>query len=104
MKIMVAGFDSVREAVAAINKWVEETQIFLFTIVCVKNSMAERIAEELGASAYFLKEMSGEELVQKLPGMVDYGILKYDGENAYVRRLIMGLKMEGKHGWVVKSG
>lgn len=103
MKIAVVGFDSVREAVTAINKWIEETQIYLFSIVCLKGSMAERIAEELGAPAYFLKENDGEWLVQNLPRIVDYGIIKYDGENGFVRRLIMGLRMEGKHGWVIKG-
>lgn len=102
MKIVIAGFDNVQDAVAAVNAWVEREQIYLFSIVCAEGSMAAATAEKLGAPAYFLNEMSGEELVQKLPKIADYGIIKYDGNN-FVRRLIMGLRAEGKHGWVIKE-
>ena len=102
MKIVIAGFDNVREAVGAVNEWVEKNQIYLFYIVCNKGSLAEAVAETLGAPAYFLNENDVESLVQKLPKIADYGIIKYDGNN-FVRRLIMGLRAEGKHGWVIKT-
>lgn len=102
MKIVIAGFNSVREGVSAVNEWVEREQIYLFSIVCAPGSMAAAIAEELGAPAYFLNENNAESLIQKLPKIADYGIIKYDGNN-FIRRLIMGLRAEGKHGWVIKT-
>ena len=103
LKIVIAGFNNIQDAVAAVNEWVEREQIYLFSIVCAPDSMAAAIAESLGAPAYFLNGLSGEELVQKLPKIADYGIIKYDGNNM-VRRLIMGLRAEGKNGWVIREG
>ena len=35
---------------------------------------------------------------------IDFGIFFYDGKDAIIRKIIMKMKMNGKHGKVIKIG
>lgn len=103
MRILIAGFINVEAGLKAVREWAAANDIWLFSIVCPKNSISERIAETLGAPTEFFERNDENYVLGYLPKKVDAAVIYYDGENGLIRRLIMNLKAEGKHGMVVKK-
>jgi hypothetical protein len=90
------------------NKLIEDSQCFLFTVVCggqdqmsAKQGIGYQWATANGAPVEFIVEADLEKLLSKIAQTADYIVAYNDGKNQIVKRLIMDFKMKGKHGTLV---
>lgn len=95
---------------ATMEDFICETQCYLFTVVCgnTEKKLSESIgkiwAENNGAPIEYIFDRNIDKLIQKMVDNIDFAILFYDGKDAIIRKIIMKMKMSGKHGKVIKIG
>jgi hypothetical protein len=89
------------------NKLIEDSQCFLFTVVCggqdqmsAKQGIGYQWAVANGAPVEFIVEADLEKLLNKIAQTADY-IVAYNDGSQIIKRLIMDFKMKGKHGTLV---
>ena len=106
MRILVAGFDSLEDVRAAMDKFIEETGILMITIICGSQdstqhsrSFAEEWARENGASIEYIFERDSDKLVRKIVNTINYAILRRNGTR-FVREIILEMRKNEKHGVV----
>lgn len=104
------GFADNRLVSATMEDFIRETQCYLFTVVCgnIEKKLSESIgkiwAENNGAPIEYVFDRNIDKLIQKMVENIDFGIFFYDGKDAIIRKIIMKMKMNGKHGKVIKIG
>lgn len=89
-----------------LNKTIEETQCYLFNILCTYNinserSLGEEWALKNGAPILYISEKTTERLISRVFEKANYIIFILDG-NPFINNLFMKYKMMGKHGSVIK--
>jgi hypothetical protein len=104
MKIVIVGLWNYDLLTATMNKLIEDSQYFLFTVVCggqvesaAKQGIGYQWASANGAPVEFIIEADLEKLLNKIAQTADY-IVAYNDGSQIVKRLMMDFKMQGKHG------
>lgn len=102
MRVLILGFSSLQEVNSAMEKLIEESQCFLFTVVCGgTDNVAYDWAQKVGAPVEFVQVDEPRKLLYK----ADYLVIKL-GEGSetptWMKNLMMAWKKEGKHGTVIK--
>lgn len=93
-----------------LNELIEESQCFLFTVICgsTVNQKIESLgglwAKNNGAAINYIIEEDINKLINKVVREVDFIIAFYDGEDNFIRRVIMKMKKCGKHGRIYYCG
>lgn len=108
MKVIILGKYTYEQLSATMEELIESSQCYLFTIVCGSTekkmpigSLSETWALNNGAPINYIIESDVNKLIDKIVKSADFVLAFYDGEDAIVRRVIMKMKGEGKHGKVV---
>lgn len=110
MRVLILGFESVNAVDAAMQKLIEESQCFIFTVVCGgldKNnmtiSMGEQWARNNGAPIEYLFAENPEKLIDLLAWKCDYIVIKLkDDSPRWHKNLLMKMRAAGKHGTIVR--
>lgn len=116
MRVLMIGFNSYQELDIAINKLMEESQCFLFTVVCGGMdilpfrdkgeyvSLAHEWAEKNGAPInWCCNYYTIDEMIRDLHRNTDYLLIKIDENTPQIwKNFMMAHKAEGKHGTVVR--
>ena len=109
MKVLILGFTNYNELDAAMNKLIEESQTYLFNIICggvqysENKTIAEQWAENNGCPIVRCYEKDTETLLKRLRKECDYLVIKiHDRTPQWQKNLMMQLKTDGKHGTVIK--
>ena len=109
MKVLILGFTDYSELDNAMNKLIEESQVFLFNIICggleysENKTIAEQWAENNGCPIVRCYEQSLDKLLWRLRAETDYLVIRIsDGTPQWQKNLMMQLKSDGKHGTVIK--
>lgn len=102
------GFEDYRLISATMEKLIQDSQCYLFTVVCGSTenkmpigSLSEIWAKNNGAPINYIIEPSIDKLIDKIADSADFIVAFYNGEDVIVRRVIMKMKGLGKHGKVV---
>lgn len=110
MRIVILGPWNFERLSATMEKLITDSQCYLFTVICggtdtnnAKNSIGYQWAIQNGAPVEFLFEADGEKLLNKIAQTADYLVCYNDGNNQFIKRLIMKFKSQGKHGTVVQG-
>lgn len=106
MKIAILGPWRLDRLSAVMEELITESQCFLFTVVCggtseydSRKSIGYEWATMNGAPVEFLVEKNVDKLIDYLTREVDYVVVANNG-NQIIKRIIMKMKMLGKHGRV----
>lgn len=109
MKIAILGPWDFNRLSATMEKLITESNCFLFTVVCggtsekgLENSIGRKWAIQNGAPLEFLVEENPDRLINKLVNKIDFVVALDDG-SSMIKRIIMKMSMEGKHGRVEKQ-
>lgn len=109
MKVAIVNFKDYNTLSAAMDRLIEDSQFFLFTIVCGGTdqysevaSLGEIWAKNNGAPIQFIFEENIDQLLNKIVQTADY-LVAYNDGNPHTKRLIMKFSSEGKHGTVVNG-
>ena len=102
MRVLILGFSSLQEVNSTMEKLIESTQCFLFTVVCggTDNAVYDW-AQKVGAPVEFVQVDEPRKLLYK----ADYLVIKLrEGSETptWMKNLMMAWKKEGKHGTVVR--
>lgn len=110
MKILILGFDNEFDIDNFMMNWIEENQLFLFTVVCggVPKSPIDsptiRWSKMRGAPIIRISADNMGLLEWKLKQEVDYVIMRVtDKTPNVVKNLAMRLKDAGKHGIIIRT-
>ena len=100
MRVLILGFSSLQEVNSTMEKLIESTQCFLFTVVCGgTDNIAYDWAQKAGASIIFSQAKTPQGLLKE----ADYLVMKLDASSPqWMKNLIMAWKKEGKHGTVIR--
>ena len=100
MRVLILGFFSLQEIDDVMEKLIESTQCFLFTVVCGgTDNVAYDWAKKVGAPVIFSQAKMPQELLKE----ADYLVMKLDASSPqWMKNLMMAWKKEGKHGTVVR--
>ena len=102
MRVLILGFSSLQEVDSVMEKLIESTQCFLFTVVCRGTDNAVYgWAQKVGAPVEFVQVDEPRKLLYK----ADYLVIKLrEGPETptWMKNLMMAWKKEGKHGTVVR--
>lgn len=100
MKVLILGFTNLKELDKTMEKLIEESQCFLFSIVCGgADNIAADWAKMKGAPLVYLQPRSPHDLVKE----ADYIVIKIDDNTPqWQKNLLMEFKQNGKHGTVVR--
>ena len=100
MRVLILGFSSLQEIDSVMEKLIESTQCFLFTVVCGgANNVAYDWAKKAGAPVTFSQVKTPQGLLKE----ADYLVMKLDASSPqWMKNLMMAWKKEGKHGTVVR--
>lgn len=100
MRVLILGFSSLQEMSSTMEKLIEESQCFLFTVVCGgTDNVAYDWAQKVGAPVTFSKAKTPQGLLKE----ADYLVMKLDASSPqWMKNLMMAWKKEGKHGTVVR--
>ena len=102
MRVLILGFSSLQEVNSTMEKLIESTQCFLFTVVCGgTNNVVYDWAQKVGVPVEFVQVDEPRKLVYK----ADYLVIKRrEGSETptWMKNLMMAWKKEGKHGTVVR--
>ena len=97
MRILILGFSSLQEVNSVMEKLIESTQYFLFTVVCGgTDNVAYDWAQKAGAPVEFVQVDEPIKLLYK----ADYLVIKLrEGSETptWMKNLMMAWKKEGKH-------
>lgn len=109
MKVLILGFTDYNELDKTMNKLIEDSQTFLFYIICGgleytnNKTIAEQWAENNGCPIVRCYEDSLDKMTRKLRSETDYLVMKIsDRTPQWQKNLMMQLKLDGKHGTVVR--
>ena len=100
MKVLILGFDDIEELDRVMMKMIEETQCFLFNVVCGdRECIAEKWAEKRGTGFICIQPKDPS----YLSWYCDYVVMKLDASSPqWMKNLLMQFKQCGKHGTVVR--
>ena len=102
MRVLILGFSSLQEVNSIMEKLIESTQCFLFTVVCGgTDNVAYDWAQKAGAPVEFVQVDEPRKLLYK----ADYLVIKLrEGSETptWMKNLMMAWKKEGKHGTVIR--
>ena len=100
MRVLILGFSSLQEIDSVMEKLIESTQYFLFTVVCGgTNNVAYDWAQKAGVPVTFSQVKTPQELLKE----ADYLVMKLEASSPqWMKNLMMAWKKEGKHGTVIK--
>ena len=100
MRVLILGFSSLQEVNSTMEKLIEESQCFLFTVICGgTDNVAYDWAQKAGAPVSFSQAKTPQELLKE----ADYLVIKIrDKTPQKCKNLMMAWKKEGKHGTVVR--
>ena len=102
MRILILGFSSLQEVNSVMEKLIESTQCFLFTVVCGgTDNVAYDWAQKAGAPVIFSQVKTPQALLKE----ADYLVIKLrEGSPTptWMKNLMMAWKKEGKHGTVIR--
>ena len=100
MRVLILGFSSLQEIDSVMEKLIESTQYFLFTVVCGgTNNVAYDWAQKAGAPVTFSQVKTPQGLLKE----ADYLVMKLDASSPqWMKNLMMAWKKEGKHGTVIR--
>ena len=102
MRVLILGFSSLQEVNSIMEKLIEESQCFLFTVICGgTDNVAYDWAQKTGAPVEFVQVDEPRKLLYK----ADYLVIKLrEGSETptWMKNLMMAWKKEGKHGTVVR--
>ena len=102
MRVLILGFSSLQEIDSVMEKLIESTQCFLFTVVCGgADNVVYDWAQKVGAPVEFVQVDEPRKLLYK----ADYLVIKLrEGSETptWMKNLMMAWKKEGKHGTVVR--
>lgn len=109
MKVLILGFTDYNELNVAMNKLIEDSQTFLFNIICggleysENKTIAEQWAENNGCPIVRCYEQSLDKLLWRLRTETDYLVIRIsDRTPQWQKNLMMQLKADGKHGTVIR--
>lgn len=104
-RVVIVGPWRIGQLSAVMEQLIEETQCYLFTVICggtdeekCFKSIGYKWAKMNGIPVEFLVDKNVEILLDAIPKQADYIVALFNGENNFIRRLIMKMKAEGKHG------
>lgn len=100
MRVLILGFSSLQEVDSVMEKLIEESQCFLFTVVCGgTNNVTYDWAQKVGAPVIFSQAKTPQELLKE----ADYLVIKINNDTLqWMKNFMMAWKKEGKHGTVVR--
>lgn len=100
MRVLILGFSSLQEVNSTMEKLIESTQCFLFTVVCGgTDNVAYDWAQKAGAPVLFSQAKTPQGLLKE----ADYLVIKINDDTPqWMKNLVMSFKTEGKHGTVVR--
>ena len=100
MRILILGFSSLQEIDSVMEKLIESTQCFLFTVVRVgTDNVAYNWAQKAGVPVTFSQVKTPQELLKE----ADYLVMKLEASSPqWMKNLMMAWKKEGKHGTVIR--
>ena len=100
MRVLILGFSSLQEVDSVMEKLIESTQCFLFTVVCGgADNVAYDWAQKVGAPVSFSQVKTPQGLLKE----ADYLVMKLDASSPqWMKNLMMAWKKEGKHGTVIR--
>ena len=100
MRVLILGFSSLQEVNSTMEKLIESTQYFLFTVVCGgTNNVAYDWAQKAGVPVIFSQVKTPQALLKE----ADYLVIKINDDTPqWCKNLMMTWKKEGKHGTVIK--
>ena len=100
MRVLILGFSSLQEIDSVMEKLIEESQCFLFTVVCGRaDTVAYDWAQKVGAPVSFSQVKTPQGLLKE----ADYLVMKLDASSPqWMKNLMMAWKKEGKHGTVIR--
>ena len=100
MRVLILGFSSLQEVDSVMEKLIEESQCFLFTVVCGGiDNVAYDWAQKAGAPVTFSQVKTPQALIKE----ADYLVIKINDDTPqWMKNLMMAWKKEGKHGTVVR--
>ena len=100
MRVLILGFSSLQEIDSVMGKLIEESQCFLFTVVCGGiDNVAYDWAQKAGAPVTFSQVKTPQALIKE----ADYLVIKINDDTPqWIKNLMMAWKKEGKHGTVVR--
>lgn len=111
MNVLILGFDKLEEVDQEMEKLVNDSQYFLFNIIAggldggerTSKSIAEQYAELRGAPLIYVFKPDVNSLVSELARKTDFLLMRLDERTpAWQSRLMMKIRMEGKHGKVIR--
>lgn len=107
MKVVIAGFPSYDLLDQVMEKLIEDSQFYLFYVVCggtdsrtYSPGLSERWAREHGAPIQYIWAEEQNVLTERIVYTADYLVAFRDGSK-FVRDLIMCFRAAGKHGTVI---
>lgn len=107
MKLVIIGFNDYNKLDRELNKLIEDSQFFLFTIVCggtspenKGTSIGEQWAAANGAPVEYLFCENPEMLLNRIAQTADYILADLSSNNQFIRRLVMKMRSLGKHGTI----
>ena len=100
MRVLILGFSSLQEIDSVMEKLIESTQCFLFTVVCGgTDNVAYDWAQKAGVPVTFSQVKTSQELLKE----ADYLVMKLEASSPqWMKNLMMAWKKEGKHGTVIR--
>ena len=100
MRVLILGFSSLQEIDSVMEKLIESTQCFLFTVVCGGiDNVAYDWAQKAGVPVSFSQVKTPQELLKE----ADYLVIKINDDTPqWMKNLMMAWKKEGKHGTVIR--
>ena len=100
MRVLILGFSSLQEIDSVMEKLIESTQCFLFTVVCGGiDNVAYDWAQKAGAPVTFSQVKTPRGLLKE----ADYLVIKINDDTPqWMKNLMMAWKKEGKHGTVIR--
>ena len=100
MRVLILGFSSLQEVNSIMEKLLEESQCFLFRVVCGgTDNVAYDWAQKAGAPVTFSQVKTPQGLLKE----ADYLVIKINDDTPqWMKNLMMAWKKEGKHGTVVR--
>lgn len=100
MRVLILGFDTKEEIDKEMEKLIESTQCFLFSVVCGSADCASaNWAQWRGAPIVFSQAKNPQGLLKE----ADYLVIRLTSDTPqWIKNLIMEWKAEGKHGTVIR--
>ena len=92
MRVLILGFSSLQEIDSVMEKLIESTQCFLFTVVCGgADNVAYDWAQKIGAPVTFSQVKTPQELLKE----ADYLVMKLEASSPqWMKNLMMAWRKE----------